>query len=86
MVNFEVHSVDLCHRLTVLSQQSPVDCTCLTVPAEGLLAEEQRTPAAVAVDANAKLQVCSEPEAEVAGIVGIACIGERLQYYVAEVV
>lgn len=65
-----------------LSKNSPVGGTCPTVPAGGRLAEEQHTPAAVAVAAEAKLQAYSKPEAEVVGIVGesaIACIGERLQ-------
>lgn len=86
---FEVDSVQLCPRLTPLFQQSPVDGTCVAVPAEeGLLAVEQHTPSAVAVDAESELQDCSKPEAEAAGIVGEsenACIGERLQYYVADI-
>lgn len=78
---FEVHSVQLCRRLTVFSQQSHLDGTCLTVPAEGGLLAEEHTATAVAVAEEAKLRVCSKSGAEVAGIVGessIACIGERL--------
>lgn len=81
MGHFEVHSVQLCRRLTVFSQQCPLGGTCLAVPAEGGLWAEEHNTTAVAVAEEAELRVCSKSGAEVAGIVGesaIACIGERL--------